>query len=175
MDIARPDEWEQAYIAIGSNLGDSFAALSEAVRMLDSVEGVRVTAVSPVYRTKPVGYTDQPDFLNGAVRVETRLLPEELLDVTQKIENDLGRVRTFRNGPRTIDLDILLYGRRKVDSDRLTIPHARMFERAFVLVPLADIIEGYGVTGKMIRDKAEGCSDKDDIMFYSEPFMEPGN
>lgn len=104
--------------------------------MLDKTQ---VLKVSPFYQTKPVGYLEQPDFQNAVVKLETQLSPEDLLDGLQKIENQQGRVRKQENGPRTIDLDILLYDSLSIRSERLTIPHPRMYERTFVLKPLSDI------------------------------------
>jgi len=128
-----------AYISIGANIGDRLHHLAEAVRALHSHERVEVTKVSSIYETAPVGYTDQADFLNIAVCVETTLDPYELLKVCQDIENGLGRVRNIRWGPRTVDLDILLYNNDNIEAENLTVPHPRMGERAFVLVPLLEI------------------------------------
>jgi 2-amino-4-hydroxy-6-hydroxymethyldihydropteridine diphosphokinase len=126
-----------AYISLGANLGDRLAALRAAVEALD--EYGMVNAVSAVYETTPVGYVDQPDFLNAVVRLDTDLPPIPLLDALNTIEADMGRVRTFRNAPRTLDLDLLLYDDQIVNTPRLTIPHPRMHERAFVLAPLSEI------------------------------------
>lgn len=126
-----------AYISLGANLGDRLAALRTAVGALG--EYGTVAAVSAVYETIPVGYVDQPDFLNAVIRLDTNLAPLPLLDALNKIEADLGRVRTFRNAPRTLDLDLLLYDDQVVNSPRLTIPHPRLHERAFVLAPLSEI------------------------------------
>ncbi|MDK2800431.1 MAG: 2-amino-4-hydroxy-6-hydroxymethyldihydropteridine diphosphokinase [Clostridiales bacterium] len=127
------------YLGIGSNMGDRQANLDAAVDMLRCMEGIEVKAVSPFYHTAPVGYTEQPDFLNGAVEVETILSPHELLKVCQRIEKKLKRVRTIRWGPRTIDVDILLYNHLVMQDENLVIPHPRMHEREFVLKPLNDI------------------------------------
>jgi len=138
-----------AYISIGSNIGDRLHHLAEAVRALDSHERIEVTKVSSIYETAPVGYTDQADFLNLTVCVETSLDPYELLKACQYIENGLGRVRDIRWGPRTVDLDILLYNNDNIEAENLTVPHPRMGERAFVLVPLLEIAPtiGHPVTG----------------------------
>lgn len=128
------------YLSVGSNIGDRIGFLREAVRRLGALEYVSVLAVSSVYETEPVGFTAQPDFLNAACKINTDLSPEGLLDETQKIERDLGRVRERRFGPRTVDIDILLFENEERNSDRLTIPHPRMHQRAFVLVPLRDIM-----------------------------------
>ncbi|NLG27686.1 MAG: 2-amino-4-hydroxy-6-hydroxymethyldihydropteridine diphosphokinase [Chloroflexi bacterium] len=126
------------YLGLGSNLGDRAANLWNAVAAL-SARGVRPRAVSPLYETEPWGLTAQPRFLNAACAAETDLEPLALLDALKAIERALGRVPAVRNGPRTIDLDILLYGDVIVRTARLTIPHAGMLQRASVLVPLADI------------------------------------
>src|SRR5690606_13063849 len=138
-----------AYISIGSNIGDRLHHLTEAVRALHSHERIEVAKVSSIYETAPVGYTDQDDFLNLAVSVETSLDPFELLTVCQQIENGLGRVRDIRWGPRTVDLDILLYNNDNIEAENLVVPHPRMGERAFVLVPLLEIAPtiGHPVTG----------------------------
>ncbi|MBI4082040.1 MAG: 2-amino-4-hydroxy-6-hydroxymethyldihydropteridine diphosphokinase [Candidatus Lambdaproteobacteria bacterium] len=129
----------RAYIALGSNVAPE-RHLPEAVRRLG--RRMAVTARSRVYRTPPWGYLDQPPFLNAALAVETSLAPLPLLELLLGIERELGRVRTLPNGPRTIDLDLLLYGvggDLVVATGRLTLPHPRLHERAFVLVPLADV------------------------------------
>lgn len=129
----------RAFLSIGSNMGDRFAFLQEAVRELMADSRVTVEAVSSVYETDPVGYTDQAAFLNIAVGVTTTLSAHELLEVCQKIEQQLGRKRLIRWGPRTVDLDILVYNEENIESEVLQIPHPRMKERAFVLIPLASI------------------------------------
>ncbi|GKV57771.1 2-amino-4-hydroxy-6-hydroxymethyldihydropteridine pyrophosphokinase [Sporosarcina sp. NCCP-2222] len=128
-----------AYISIGSNIGDRLHQLMEAVRALHSHKGVTVVNLSSVYETIPVGYTDQSDFLNLVVKVETSLKAQDLLSVCQQIENEQGRVRTVRWGPRTVDLDILLYNNDNIESENLLVPHPRMRERAFVLIPLLEM------------------------------------
>lgn len=128
-----------AYLSIGSNIGDRLYHLVDAVRALHSHDGVEVLAVSSIYETAPVGYTDQEDFLNMAVCVETVVGAQELLGVCQRVEQELGRERTIRWGPRTVDLDILLYGNDAIEAENLIVPHPRMHERAFVLIPLLEI------------------------------------
>ncbi|MCM3639480.1 2-amino-4-hydroxy-6-hydroxymethyldihydropteridine diphosphokinase [Sporosarcina luteola] len=138
-----------AYLSIGSNIGDRLHHLKEAVRALHSHEGIDVTKVSSIYETAPVGYTEQADFLNLAVSIATSLDPFELLAACQQVENGLGRVREIRWGPRTVDLDILLYNNDNIEAENLIVPHPRMGERAFVLVPLLEIAPaiGHPVTG----------------------------
>jgi len=126
-----------AYIALGANLGDRLQTLRAAVRDLAEVESIE--AISSVYETDPVGYADQPAYLNAVVAIDTALTAEGLLDTLLSVERAHGRVRTFPNAPRTLDLDLLLFGDEVRQSERLTIPHPRMQERAFVLVPLNEI------------------------------------
>ncbi|KIL53737.1 2-amino-4-hydroxy-6-hydroxymethyldihydropteridine pyrophosphokinase [Jeotgalibacillus alimentarius] len=128
-----------AYLSLGSNIGDTKRNLQEAVKMLDASPSIEVTKVSSIYETDPVGFTDQQVFLNIVAEVKTELSAESLLDEAQRIEQSLGRERKIHWGPRTIDLDILLYHSDNIQSDRLTVPHPYMRERSFVLVPLNEI------------------------------------
>jgi 2-amino-4-hydroxy-6-hydroxymethyldihydropteridine diphosphokinase len=129
------------YLALGSNIGDRESNLRAAIQSI-SAAGIPVLRESPVYETEPVGYTAQRWFLNMVVEAETALFPMQLLARIGKMERALGRVRTVPNGPRTIDIDILLYGHAVVRTPRLEIPHPRMHERRFVLAPLADLAPG---------------------------------
>jgi 2-amino-4-hydroxy-6-hydroxymethyldihydropteridine diphosphokinase len=130
----------RAYVGLGANLGDREATLRRAVDLLGAEPGVEVVAVSTLRETEPVGYLDQPRFLNGAVAVETELEPGELLARLLAVEQELGRERTGpRYGPRTVDLDLLLYGDRVVDEPGLSVPHPRLAERPFALEPLAEL------------------------------------
>lgn len=131
----------EVYLSIGTNMGERLDNLKFAVRQLTAHEAVHVTAVSSIYETAPVGFVDQASFLNIAVRLETSLTPFAMLALCQQIEQELGRVREFRWGPRIIDLDILLYNHENIEAENLVVPHERMYERAFVLVPLAEISE----------------------------------
>ena len=126
-------------MSLGSNLGDRYGYLRQAIEKLNAHPEIRVVQESSVYETDPVGFEDQPIFLNSAIAVETSLLPRDLLQVTCGIESDLGRVRTFRWGPRVIDIDILYYEGANEESQELTIPHPRIPDRAFVLAPFAEI------------------------------------
>ena len=128
-----------AYIALGSNIGERYTYLTEAIQFLNKNPYIQVDDISSVYETEPVGYTDQSCFLNLVIKISTNLSPQELLKVTHKVENDLGRKREIRWGPRTIDLDILLYNQENIEAENLIVPHPRMFERAFVIVPLLEI------------------------------------
>jgi 2-amino-4-hydroxy-6-hydroxymethyldihydropteridine diphosphokinase len=126
------------YLGLGSNLGDREAVLRAAIRALDA-GGVRILHRSSVYETEPVGLRDQPRFLNLVVEAETALSPDDLLALIQLIEASLGRTREVRWGPRTVDIDILLFGDETVVTDRLTIPHPEIRGRRFVLEPLAEL------------------------------------
>lgn len=128
-----------AYIGLGSNIGDREAKLNSAVALLKEVNEVEVTSVSSYYNTAPVGYEQQPDFLNAVAEIKTTLSADKLLQVCNNIEKELRRERIVRWGPRTIDLDILLYGELIINEEHLTVPHPRMHERKFVLEPLSEI------------------------------------
>ena len=128
-----------AFVGIGSNLGEREINLGRALELLSAEDGIEVSALSEIRETEPVGPVEQGPFLNGAARLETSLAPRELLERLLAVENRLGRVRTERWGPRTIDLDLLLYGNERIDEAGLTVPHPRLHERRFVLEPLADL------------------------------------
>ena len=130
---------ERAFIALGSNLGDPAAQIRRALRELAALPETRLVRRSALYRNPPAGYLDQPEFINAVAGIETGLAPRDLLEQLLAIERVHVRMRDFPNGPRTLDLDILLYGEQTVREPGLTIPHPRMLERAFVLVPLAEI------------------------------------
>lgn len=129
------------YISIGTNIGERYANLQRAIELLMEKEGLEVIGVSSIYETAAVGFTDQADFLNIAVHVRTSSSSCEMLKICQSVENELGRVREFRWGPRIIDLDILLYNHENIETESLLVPHPRMYERAFVLVPLIEITD----------------------------------
>lgn len=129
----------KAYIALGSNLGDRESSLQEALRRLSADPSLHVRELSQVYETAPVGYTDQPAFLNMTAGVETEKPPLALLRSLLEIEQAMGRVREFRNGPRNIDLDLLVVDDIEMNTPELVLPHPRMGQRAFVLTPLRDI------------------------------------
>lgn len=131
----------KTYLSLGTNMGDREQNLKQAVAMLQEMPDVEVTKVSSIYETAPVGYTEQASFLNIALLIETNLSALALLERCQSVENELGRVREVRWGPRIIDLDILLFNNENIEVENLTVPHPRMFERAFVLVPLMEIAE----------------------------------
>lgn len=137
-----------AYIALGANLGDPVATLEAAFAALEGLPESRLLARSALYRTAPIGLADQPEFINAAAQLETSLAPEALLDALLAIEQDFGRVRLLRNGPRTLDLDILLYDAQIIETPRLSLPHPRLHLRAFVLYPLADLASDLSLPGR---------------------------
>ena len=140
----------EAALAFGSNLGDSRAMIGRAIAVLDAMSGVSVTRVSSLYSTPPWGVEDQPDFVNACALVETALSPEDLLAACKDLERALGRAPAVRWGPRLIDIDLLWMAGEVRDSERLTLPHPRMTERAFVLVPLAEIAPDLEIGGKAV-------------------------
>ena len=138
----------RAYVGLGANLGPKEVTILRAVDLLGATEGIEVLELSRLRETEPVGVTEQPPFLNGAVALETSLPPRELLDVLLRVERELGRVRDGeRWGPRTIDLDLLLYGDETVDEPGLSVPHPRLHERRFALEPLADLEPELAIPG----------------------------
>jgi 2-amino-4-hydroxy-6-hydroxymethyldihydropteridine diphosphokinase len=138
---------ERVYISLGGNLGDPAASMASALRMLDADASSDVLAVSSLYRTPPWGKIDQPDFLNAAAIIETGREPRDFLEFCLETERHLKRVREERWGPRLIDLDILAFGDRVIAETGLEVPHPRMLERAFVLVPLAEIAPDFAIKG----------------------------
>jgi len=136
-----------AYIALGSNLGEPDRQVENAIQELGMLPDTRLDARSSLYRSQPVGYTNQPDFINAVACIATKLTPRGLLNHLLDIEQHHGRVRTFRNSPRTLDLDILLYNGLSLDEPGLHLPHPRMQERLFVLRPLAEIAPGLHIPG----------------------------
>ena len=147
-----------AYLGLGSNIGDREQNLKEALVKLAAPD-LRVARLSSVYETEPVGFTAQRWFLNIVVEIETDLFPMQLLSRIAKVEQALGRARTIKNGPRTLDIDILLYGRAVVRTAKLEIPHPRMAERRFVLAPLAELAPElrHPVTHQSIRAMLEAA------------------
>ncbi|BAZ15097.1 2-amino-4-hydroxy-6-hydroxymethyldihydropteridine pyrophosphokinase [Calothrix sp. NIES-4071] len=149
-------------IALGGNIGDSHTIISGAIDALAQTPGIEVLSKSSLYRTKAVG-PPQPDYLNGCALLQVEMIPELLLEILLKIENNFGRTRNERWGARTLDLDILLYSNRIIETSKLQIPHPRMRERAFVLVPLAEIAPDWidPVSGLAIKEliKDVNCCD----------------
>ena len=151
----------KAYLGLGANLGDRAATLNGAVDALRGTPGLRVTRVSAFYETEPQGLVDQPWFMNGVVEVESDLDPEDLLRACQAVEQTFHRQRLVRWGPRTLDVDVLLYGDLTLDTPDLTVPHPRMQERAFVLVPLCEIAPDVEIPGRgRARDLLPAVADQ---------------
>jgi len=153
----------RAYVAIGANLGDAKAAVEQAMEALDGLAQTRVVARSSLYRSAPFEATG-PDFFNAVVALETELEPLALLAELQRLEHQAGRERPYRNAPRTLDLDLLLHGAAVLDTPTLTLPHPRMLQRAFVLLPLAELAPDRvtpqqieAVAGQAI-ERVQGCS-----------------
>jgi 2-amino-4-hydroxy-6-hydroxymethyldihydropteridine diphosphokinase len=148
------------YIGLGSNLGDRELNLLAAGTKIAEMAEVKVTQASSFYETEPVGYTEQGNFLNSVLKVSTTLRPRDLLRGLQAIENDLQRKRLFRWGPRSIDLDILIFGEEVIQEEGLVIPHERLHERAFVLVPLLELAPDlvHPGTGKRIGEHLQALA-----------------
>lgn len=152
-----------AFVALGSNLDEPRAQVERGFTALTALPLTTLRARSRLYRTKPWGVADQPDFVNAVARLEAALAPRALLDALLAIEAGAGRVRGVRNGPRILDLDLLLYGDRIINELDLVLPHPRLHERAFVLLPLADVAPELEITGRgrvadlLKRTDAAGC------------------
>ena len=145
----------RAYVGLGANLGPREVTLLRAADLLAAADGVEVVAVSQLRETDPVGVVEQPPFLNGAIALDTSLSPRAVLELLLEIEEELGRVRGERWGPRTVDLDLLVYGDERVDEDGLHVPHPRLHERGFALEPLAELdpeleIPGFGSVSALL-------------------------
>lgn len=146
----------RAFVGLGANLGDPAAQITAAVAALAALDETRVVRASSRYRTAPIGHADQPDYVNAVALLDTGLAPRTLLDALLGIERAAGRERSFRNAPRLLDLDLLLYGDQIIDAPGLVVPHPRMHERAFVLVPLVEIapdvvVPGHGRAADLLR------------------------
>jgi 2-amino-4-hydroxy-6-hydroxymethyldihydropteridine diphosphokinase len=149
------------FLGLGSNLAEPAQQLRRAIDQIAQLDGVSLVGVSSLYESAPVGYANQPSFINAVVRIATRLSPDELLSVLQVIELDQGRTREFRNAPRTLDLDVVLYDQLQQDDPRLTLPHPRCHERAFVLLPLLELAPDCVIPGRgPARDWLAGCADQ---------------
>ncbi|HET7657945.1 MAG TPA: 2-amino-4-hydroxy-6-hydroxymethyldihydropteridine diphosphokinase [Bacillales bacterium] len=161
---------KKTYIALGANVGDRLDSLHQALLMLDENPEIHVNRLSSIYETDPVGYTDQPNFLNMVAEVSTTLSPLDFFHITSTVETQLGRERTVRWGPRVIDLDILLYDNLRMETDLLQIPHPRMVERAFVLIPLAEINPELRIPDQQstIADYISQISDKEGVRLWRQ-------
>ena len=154
--------FSRAFVALGSNLAEPAAQIQQALIALTALPNSRLIAQSACYRSPAMGYTEQPDFINAVALLETALTPHDLLQSLLAIEQTFGRIRDFRNAPRTLDLDLLLYEDMILHEAGLTLPHPRMHERAFVLVPLLEIAPDCAIPGKglaadymaQVRDQA---------------------
>lgn len=144
---------ERVYLSLGGNLGEPARAMGAALRMVDEDPQTEVVAVSSLYRTPPWGKLDQPDFLNATAEISTSLSPRELLDLCLEAERKLKRVREERWGPRLVDIDILVFGDRVIHETGLEVPHPRMLERAFVLVPLSEIAPDFSAGGASLTER----------------------
>lgn len=165
-------EARTAYLSLGSNLGNREETLRKAVRQLAAADGVKTLAVSSLYETEPWGKKDQPSFLNIAVSQQTTLSPEELLALAQAVETELGRMRHERWGPRTVDVDILYIEGVERKTPTLTLPHPFMTERAFVLVPLAEITPDLVVMGRTVEAWEKSVDDGSVIRVAGQEWIE---
>jgi 2-amino-4-hydroxy-6-hydroxymethyldihydropteridine diphosphokinase len=159
-----------AYIALGSNIENRLYYLREAVKALDNHEQISVIAASSIYETEPVGYINQDKFLNMVIKITTALSPFALLEVTQKIEQKFGRKREIRWGPRTLDLDILLYNHENIETEQLIIPHPRMTERAFVMIPLLEVNHDIDIpnVSQYLKDLIDRLPDKEGVRVWKQ-------
>lgn len=150
----------RTYIGLGSNLDNPVQQLTDALLELDQIADSKLVAQSPLYRSAPVGPAGQPDYINACAGIDTKLEPLQLLDALQSIENAHQRVRKEHWGPRTLDLDLLLYGEQNINLERLQVPHPYLCQRNFVLYPLADIAaEAQLPSGERIGDLKQACAD----------------
>ncbi|GAA0496146.1 2-amino-4-hydroxy-6-hydroxymethyldihydropteridine diphosphokinase [Pigmentiphaga sp. GD03639] len=151
--------WQTAWVGLGANLGDPAATLRAALAALAAHPEVRQDALSRFYRTEPID-SSGPDYVNAVVRLRTTLPPLALLDLLQDIERRHGRERPYRNAPRTLDLDLLAYDGQRLDTPRLTLPHPRMHQRAFVLRPLSDIDPDMALPQGRVEELLRACADQ---------------
>lgn len=150
-----------AYVGLGANIGDPRRQLEAAIEELKKLPDTNLVLASGIYKSSPVGYLNQPDFLNLVAQLDTGLSARVLLEQLQKIENRHGRERPFAGAPRTLDLDLLLYGDAVISTDQLTVPHPRMHERAFVLKPLAEIAPRAAIPGRgKVQSLLAGCANQ---------------
>ncbi|MFT8320005.1 MAG: 2-amino-4-hydroxy-6-hydroxymethyldihydropteridine diphosphokinase [Bacillus sp. (in: firmicutes)] len=159
-----------AYLSLGSNIGNRLEFLKDAVYLLAKHAKINVVNISSIYETDPVGLKEQELFLNIVLHIRTSLDPYSLLEACQHIENELGRKRIIRWGPRTIDLDILLYNQENIESEKLNIPHPRIEERAFVVIPLLEIAEAVLLPNKQapLKDCTKFLRDKEGVRIWRQ-------
>mgnify|MGYP003588456464 CR=1 FL=1 len=156
------------YIGLGSNMGDRERHLRQAVALLAREQGITIRQVSSIYETEPVGFTDQPSFLNAVACLETDREIDEVLEICLAAEQKLHRVRDIRWGPRTIDIDILLCGDAAIDNPpKITVPHPRMSERLFVLIPLAEIAPEVKWAGKAVAQHISAVNDRPEVKLFA--------
>ena len=167
----------RAYLGLGSNQGDRMAYLQQALQQLAEQDSIRLLRCSSVYETAPVGFLDQPAFYNMVCEIETSLAPLQLLAVVLDVERQLKRTRTIRWGPRTIDIDILLYDQALIRQRDLMVPHPRMTERAFVLVPLAELIPDQVIPGTnlTVRQWQDEIPEEQTVRCLPQTLQAPGN
>lgn len=159
----------KAYLSLGSNIGNRSEFLSQAIKELNSNKEIVVTKISSVYETAPVGFLDQDNFLNIAIEIETCLDPWKLLKVNQEIENKLQRVKKIHWGPRTIDIDIITYNDKVIENEVLNIPHKEALNRAFVLVPLEEIVDkNFTIKNKKIKEILKKNPPENNIIWLSQ-------
>ncbi|MEY2196148.1 2-amino-4-hydroxy-6-hydroxymethyldihydropteridine diphosphokinase [Neobacillus sp. BF23-41] len=165
-----------AFIALGSNLGNRYDNLTSAIKKLTSYTDLHLVNYSSIYETDPVGYEDQDLFLNMVIEIQTALSPMKLLDLCLKIELELGRKREIKWGPRTIDLDILTFNQENIESEKLIVPHPRMLERAFVIIPLLEIIHDspFLKINKLLESSLEELPDKEGVRIWKRKNGEDG-
>jgi 2-amino-4-hydroxy-6-hydroxymethyldihydropteridine diphosphokinase len=159
-----------AYLALGTNMGDRYKNLVDAICYLKEEKEIHLVKSSSIYDTVPVGYTEQDDFLNMVILIRTTLTPYELLEICLRIEKDLGRKREFKWGPRIIDLDILLYNQENIEAENLIVPHPRMQERAFVLAPLLEIDSSIMLSNqeKSLKDYFNMNAEKEGVRIWKQ-------
>lgn len=159
-----------AYVALGANLGDPVNTISAAIQALTEIPATSLVRASSLYRTAPVGLKNQPDFINAVALLQTSLTPMQLLVALFNIEARFGRLRSVANAPRTLDLDLLLHGDSIVDDVQLTLPHPRIYQRAFVLVPLLEVVPDCRIPGQgLASELLNGCRDQSIVRVPSIP------
>lgn len=161
---------EEVLIGLGGNIGDPLEAMRSALKAMDENPNCKVERVSSIWKTPPWGVTDQPDFFNACAAISTTLEPRAFLDLCLSIEKNLKRIRDLRWGPRSIDIDILFFGDRMISEEGLTVPHPRIADRAFVLVPLAEVaphakIAGHSIAQLAAKADVSGMSRLDGVLF----------